>query len=91
MPGDVSVAGFAGIEVGGHLSPRLTTVAQPSRSMGLLAASLVIDMAAGRRGPETLFADVTLVRGETIAPPRPHPAARPLTTPTPLATGAYTP
>lgn len=88
VPGDVSVTGFDGIEVAGHLSPRLTTVSQPSRSMGLLAASLVIDMAAGRRRPETIFADATFVRGETIAPPRP---ARALTTPPPLAIGVLQP
>jgi DNA-binding LacI/PurR family transcriptional regulator len=90
VPEDVSVTGFDGIEVGGHLSPRLTTVSQPSRNMGLLAASLVIDMAAGRRRAETILADVTLVRGETTAPPKPQLAARPTTPRSPLATGAHT-
>lgn len=70
VPEDVSVTGFDGIDLARHMSPRLTTIVQPSRTMGVLAASMVLDIAAGRRRPHHLRADFTLSRGETIAPAR---------------------
>ncbi len=69
VPEDVSVTGFDGIDFVRHMSPKLTTIAQPSLTMGVLAASMVIDIAAGRRRPEHLRADVVSLRGETVAPP----------------------
>ncbi|NDV88241.1 substrate-binding domain-containing protein [Aurantimonas aggregata] len=69
VPGNVSVTGFDGIEITALMSPKLTTLGQPSLTMGVLAASMVLDIAAGRRRPESLTVDVTLVRGETIGPP----------------------
>lgn len=70
VPRDMSVTGFDGIELAGLLVPKLTTMSQPSRMMGVMAASMVLDMAAGTRTPESLLADVTLMGGGTIAPPR---------------------
>lgn len=68
VPEDVSVTGFDGIDLARHISPRLTTIVQPSRTMGTLAAAMVLDIAAGRRRPHHLRADFTFSRGETIAP-----------------------
>jgi DNA-binding LacI/PurR family transcriptional regulator len=70
VPGDVSVTGFDGIDIARHMSPRLTTIVQPSRTMGVLAASMVLGIAAGTRQPSHMRADFTFTRGETIAPER---------------------
>ncbi|MDR6099993.1 DNA-binding LacI/PurR family transcriptional regulator [Agrobacterium larrymoorei] len=73
VPQDVSVTGFDGIDLARHISPRLTTIVQPSRTMGVLAASMVLDIAAGRRHPAHIRADFTFARGETIEEAKPHP------------------
>jgi DNA-binding LacI/PurR family transcriptional regulator len=73
VPQDVSVTGFDGIDLGRHISPKLTTIIQPSRTMGVLAASLVLDIAAGRRSPKHMRADFVFSAGETIAPVRREP------------------
>jgi DNA-binding LacI/PurR family transcriptional regulator len=70
VPEDVSVTGFDGMDIARHISPKLTTIVQPSRTMGVLAASMVIEVAAGRRRPGHIRADFTFTRGETIAPAR---------------------
>lgn len=69
IPADVSVVGFDGIDFTRHLSPALTTIVQPSRTMGVLAASMVLDIAAGRRQPEHVSVATSVFHGETIAPP----------------------
>ncbi|WP_407520849.1 substrate-binding domain-containing protein [Methylobacterium oryzisoli] len=69
VPDDVSVAGFDGADLGRHLWPRLTTIAQPSQGMGMLAAAMVLDMATGRAPARHLRADFEPCRGGTTAPP----------------------
>jgi len=78
VPEDVSVTGFDGIDFARHMSPKLTTIAQPSLTMGVLAASMVIDIAAGRRRPEHIRADVVSLHGETVAPPSRREGASPV-------------
>lgn len=68
VPDDVSVTGFDGIDIARHMSPRLTTIVQPSRTMGVLAASMVLGIARNGRAPSHLRADFTFIPGETIAP-----------------------
>jgi len=75
VPTDVSVTGFDGIDLARHVFPRLTTIVQPSRAMGVLAASLVLDVAAGRQRPQHIRADFTFAAGETIGPAPGRPAA----------------
>lgn len=70
IPEDVSVIGFDGIDFARQLSPKLSTIRQPSEAMGTLAASLLLDMAAGHKAPQRLCPDVIPLAGETIAPPR---------------------
>ncbi|TDR93054.1 substrate-binding domain-containing protein [Enterovirga rhinocerotis] len=80
VPDDISVTGFDGIDFAGHIHPRLHTVRQPSQVMGGLAASLLLDIAAGHKAPQQLRPDCTPQPGESIAPPRdlsiPPPANR---------------
>lgn len=70
VPQDMSVTGFDGIDLARHIAPELTTIVQPSHTMGVLAAGLVLDIAAGRRAPQHLRADFVLSPGGTIAPAR---------------------
>ena len=70
VPEEISVTGFDGIDMARHMSPRLTTIVQPSRTMGVLAASMVLGIASGERRPSHMRADFTFTPGETIAPAR---------------------
>jgi len=70
VPEDVSVTGFDGIDIARHISPRLTTIVQPSRTMGVLAASMVLGMARSGLRPSQMRADFSFTSGETIAPVR---------------------
>ena len=69
VPQDVSVAGFDGIAAGALFEPSLSTVAQPSRTMGEAAASLVLsELAGGAAEPVTILPH-RLVEGASIGPP----------------------
>ena len=72
VPEDVSVTGFDGIDFARLISPRLHTIRQPSQVMGTLAATLLLDMAAGHSSPRRLCLEVIPLPGETVAPPRRH-------------------
>ena len=71
VPGDVSVVGFDDVPMAPLLSPRLTTVRQPAREMGMHAAELLLDLVNGNvkpDSPETFPVEV-IVR-ESAAEPR---------------------
>lgn len=72
VPEDISVTGFDGIDFSRHVYPRLHTVRQPSQVMGGLAASLLLDIAAGHKAPQQLRPDFIPQPGDSIAPPREH-------------------
>jgi DNA-binding LacI/PurR family transcriptional regulator len=88
VPRHISVTGFDGIEIARLMAPKLTTVAQPSRTMGLLAAAMLLDIAAGRRKPTHLTAEANFLVGETTAPPSPRGDTAPLYPQPILALGA---
>ncbi|WP_181704973.1 LacI family DNA-binding transcriptional regulator [Chthonobacter rhizosphaerae] len=72
VPGDVSVVGFDGIEVGDYCAPRLTTIRQPSRDMGREAARLLVAAIRGEPSPpgaRVLGAELKVAES-TGAPPR---------------------
>jgi DNA-binding LacI/PurR family transcriptional regulator len=83
VPEDVSVVGFDDIESAAYQSPGLTTVQQPLRRMGRLAAETVLqrisaspEEAAARAAKITIEAAL-IVRGTTSArSPRPDPAEK---------------
>jgi LacI family transcriptional regulator len=43
VPKDVAVTGFDGLELGWHVRPSLTTVAQPMRRLGVLAVDMLLE------------------------------------------------
>jgi len=68
VPGDVSVVGFDDIEEAAYTVPGLTTIRQPLREMGELAAVTVLDRIAGKRVAKTIGVNPQLiVRGTTQA------------------------
>jgi LacI family transcriptional regulator len=76
VPEDVSVVGYDDIPVAAYVHPALTTVRQPIREVGELAARIVLDRLAtaeegdGGAGPETYLLPAELVVRDTVAPRR---------------------
>jgi len=60
VPGELSVIGFDGIDLGGYVYPALTSVGYPIRELGEMAASVLLERLANRLGE----------RREVILPPR---------------------
>jgi alanine racemase len=78
VPDDLSVVGFDDIPAACWTTPRLTTVHQPIREKGRLAARLLIDRirSDGTHRPLTeLLATRLVVRGSTAPPRRAPPTA----------------
>ncbi|MFN3708528.1 LacI family DNA-binding transcriptional regulator [Microcella sp.] len=71
VPGDVSIVGYDDIPLSRWVSPRLTTVHQPLRQMGVEAAKLVLAAARGEDAPGTPRMDLatSLVVRDSTAPP----------------------
>lgn len=70
VPQDVSVVGFDDIEGAAFHSPSLTTVRQPLRRMGEIAARTLLDRIEGAaEGPKQIAVDPELVVRESTAPP----------------------
>lgn len=73
VPEDVSVAGFDDIQSAAYHNPTLTTVRQPLREMGALAARILLERIAGEGVDYEAFVTVEpqlMVRGSTG--PRPN-------------------
>jgi len=71
VPGDVSVTGFDGIEVGALVSPSLATLVQPSRAMGEHAVARLLAQLDGGPPPGPLTLPFTIRPGESLGP-APH-------------------
>lgn len=69
IPGDLSIVGFDGLDIGRVLDPPLTTVAADSAELGRVAFELLTGLLAGRRPRSRVMSVELLVRGST-APPR---------------------
>jgi DNA-binding LacI/PurR family transcriptional regulator len=70
IPEDVSIVGFDDLPIAGYVDPPLTTVHQPMREVGALAASTILDRIAGGEpvvGPQLLPAEL-IVRLSTGPP-----------------------
>jgi DNA-binding LacI/PurR family transcriptional regulator len=70
VPGDISVTGFDGIPSHPQSQPRLTSIKVPLFDIGQTAATLLFDwMENPGRVPQDTYLPVTLLRGESSAPP----------------------
>jgi LacI family transcriptional regulator len=66
VPRDISVVGFDDIQLAAYISPSLTTVRQPLREMGALAASTLLRRIQGEQvSEETLVQPEFVVREST--------------------------
>lgn len=72
VPHDVSVIGFDDIQAAAFQNPGLTTVRQPLRKMGALAAQCVLQriQAAAKGGGDRMVIEPELVVRNSTAPPR---------------------
>jgi len=70
VPEDVSVIGFDDIQAASYLMPRLTTVQQPLRQMGELAARQLLERISNGNGraPQTISLEPKLVVRESTGP-----------------------
>ncbi|CAM3332152.1 transcriptional regulator, LacI family [Paracoccus aminovorans] len=67
VPADVSVIGFDDIELASHLFPALTTIRQPKRDLGRMAAQVVLAVIAGKAVPPVTLLEPQLMPRETTA------------------------
>lgn len=70
VPGELSVVGFDDIAAAGHSRPPLTTVRQELQGLGRAAATVALDLVAGRPARVADLRAELVVRGSS-APPRP--------------------
>lgn len=66
IPEHLSVVGFDDLPWGAYLNPPLTTVRQPARQMGQLAAQEALSALAGRARPQRLTVSTELVERESV-------------------------
>lgn len=77
VPQDISVIGFDDIQQAAFQNPRLTTIRQPLRRMGELAASTLIARVNGEaKYPKIVAVEPELIVRESTAPPSPSSLER---------------
>jgi DNA-binding LacI/PurR family transcriptional regulator len=68
VPQDLSVVGFDDIDEAECALPPLTTVRQPPRRLGVVAAETLIERLEGRTEPRRIVLEFSLVVRESTAP-----------------------
>jgi DNA-binding LacI/PurR family transcriptional regulator len=68
IPGDLSVVGFDGLDIGRVLDPPVTTVVADAAELGRFAFELLLAQLAGERPRSRVLAVELEVRGSTAAP-----------------------
>lgn len=63
VPEDVSVVGYDGIRISRHLSPKLTTLKQDTRSIGVKAAEKLISLI---EHPKSTILETVVIKGEVF-------------------------
>jgi LacI family transcriptional regulator len=71
VPDDISVIGVDDIQLADFISPRLTTIRQPLKEMGEIAASILLQRIQGELPPEETVIQPELVIRESTAKARP--------------------
>jgi DNA-binding LacI/PurR family transcriptional regulator len=69
VPSEVSVMGFDDIQNAAYQNPRLTTIRQPLRRMGELAAETLLKRIRGTEYPKIIAVEPELIVRESTAPP----------------------
>jgi LacI family transcriptional regulator len=69
VPDDVSIVGFDDIQSAAFHNPRLTTIRQPLRRMGELAAQTLLRRISNRDYPKVIAVEPELIVRESTAPP----------------------
>lgn len=67
IPGDISVAGYDGIELGEYYNPKLTTIKQPVEEMAKKTIRVLLDVIAGRKGHQQIVFPAELIERESTA------------------------
>jgi DNA-binding LacI/PurR family transcriptional regulator len=67
VPRNVSVVGIDDIQIGAFISPRLTTIRQPLKQMGAIAAATLLQRIEGQEVPEETVVQPELVVRESTA------------------------
>ncbi|MBB3664594.1 LacI family transcriptional regulator [Prauserella sediminis] len=70
IPGEVSVMGFDGLELGSRSNPRLTTVRQPIADMGAIAIDLAEQLLNDGEAQHVVLTPDLLIRASTAEVPR---------------------
>ena len=71
VPRDLSVVGFDDIELVSHLAPALTTIRQPKREIGRIAAQTMLAVIEGHEVPlETMVPPLLMTRASTGPAPK---------------------
>ncbi|WP_052954409.1 LacI family DNA-binding transcriptional regulator [Microvirga vignae] len=70
VPEDISVAGFDDIEFAAVAEPALTTIHQPRRELGQMAAAVLIDLLQGRPSPKRIRLETELIIRDSVASPQ---------------------
>ena len=66
VPGDVSVIGYDGIEMGKFFVPRLTTIEQPVNDIARESIQVLMDMLEENKPPRHIVVDAKLVERESV-------------------------
>ena len=72
VPEDLSITGFADIEVSELIDPELTTVHVPHREMGIAAAKSLIAMLKTQSPVESHLLETRIVNRQSLGPAKPH-------------------
>ena len=72
VPEDLSITGFADIEVSELIDPELTTVHVPHREMGIAAAKSLIAMLKTQTPVESHLLKTRIINRQSLGPAKPH-------------------
>ena len=72
VPEDLSITGFADIEVSELIDPELTTVHVPHREMGIAAAKSLIAMLKTQTPVESHLLETRIINRQSLGPAKPH-------------------